>query len=50
MAVKSLAEVRSTATYHEPPATVKAHVIKAVFRRMYMVGDFCDSRVVKWRL
>ena len=34
MAVRSLAEVMSTATYHEPPATVNAVDTKAVVFKM----------------
>jgi len=42
MAVKSEALVKFTATYQLPPATVSAHVTKAVVRRKYGTGDlFC---------
>ena len=39
MAVKSLAVVIFTATYHEPPAIVSAVVIKVVVLIMYGMGD-----------
>lgn len=39
IAVRSEAEVMSTAIYHEPPATVSAHVTKAVIRSMYGMGE-----------
>ena len=47
MAVRSLAEVMLTATYHDPPATVKAVVTKAVFFSIYATGDLWDSRLVR---
>jgi len=39
MAVKSLAVVKLTATYHEPPAIVRAVVTKAVVFSMYGTGE-----------
>lgn len=46
MAVRSLAEVRLTATYHEPPAMVRKVATKAVVPSMYGIGDLFDLRAL----